>query len=283
MEKLDRLEWAAGIAFKSYGVRVGVRANSQDVVDRILDCLPPGWKAAGSPVVERLYSVIAGDDRPGGKTRRLNLVYGNLERLARTTNLDDAIDRFESDVQLYIAERARRRVFLHAGVVGWRGRAVIVPGRSFAGKSTLTAELVRAGAAYYSDEYAVLDGAGRVHPFAKPLSLRQDDCSKQVRHTVAELAGVAGVCPLPVGLVIVTEYQAGATWRPRRLSAGKGALALLANTVSARSNPERTLTVLKEVVSQAPVLKGVRGDAKGLVESVLGYLDEYPRNQEARR
>jgi hypothetical protein len=30
------------------------------------------------------------------------------------------------------------------------------------------AELVRAGATYYSDEFAVLDSRGRVHPFPRP-------------------------------------------------------------------------------------------------------------------
>lgn len=283
MEKLDRLGWAAGVAFTSYGVRVGVRANRRDVLDRVLDCFPPGWKPAVSPLVERLYSVIAGDDRPGGRTRRLSLVYGNLDRLARTAFLDEAIESLESDLQVYIAERARRRVFLHAGVVGWRGLAVVVPGRSFAGKSTLVAEMVRAGATYYSDEYAVLDAAGRVHPYAKPLALRQSDCSKQSKHSVAELGGVAGARALPVGLVVVTEYRAGATWRPRRLSAGRGALALLANTVSARSNPDRALAVLQHVVSRAPVLKGARGEAKRFVESVLGYLEEGAQDREVIR
>ena len=43
-------------------------------------------------------------------------------------------------------------------IVTWgRGRAIVIPGRTFSGKSTLVAELVRAGATYYSDEYAVED------------------------------------------------------------------------------------------------------------------------------
>jgi len=60
-------------------------------------------------------------------------------------------------------------------VVAWRGRAILLPGRSYVGKSTLVMELVRAGAVYYSDEYAVLDARGRVHPFAQPVALREPD------------------------------------------------------------------------------------------------------------
>lgn len=280
MEKLNRLGWAAGISFSSYGVRIGVRANRRETIDRLLDRFPPGWKPSPSPLVDRLYSFIAGGEQPGKNVRRLNLLYGDLDRLARTADLEEALENFESNLQLYVAEWARRRVFLHAGVVGWRGRALIVPGRSFAGKSTLVAELVRAGATYYSDEYAVLDSTGRVHPFPKPLALRQNDLNKQTKYSVTELGGTTGVRPLPVGLIMVTEYRVGATWRPRRLSAGRGALALLANTVSARSYPDRVLAVLQRVVACAPVLKGTRGEARGLVESVLGYLDEKSLSEE---
>ena len=66
---------------------------------------------------------------------------------------------------MHLAERARNRIFIHAGVVGWQGRAIVIPGRSFSGKSTLVAALLQAGATYYSDEFAVLDGRGYVHPF----------------------------------------------------------------------------------------------------------------------
>ncbi len=60
MAKLDRLGWAAGISFITYGVRIGVRVNDPSVLERVLHHLPPGWKLAASPVVERLYSLIVG-------------------------------------------------------------------------------------------------------------------------------------------------------------------------------------------------------------------------------
>ena len=76
---------------------------------------------------------------------------------------------------VHVANYAPDRVFVHAGVVAWRGRALVLPGTSFAGKTTLVAELVRAGAIYYSDEYAVLDEQGRVHPY----SARSADASSR--------------------------------------------------------------------------------------------------------
>jgi hypothetical protein len=81
-------------------------------------------------------------------------------------------EHFERRVRLTVAEFAIGKVFLHAGVVAWNNRALIIPAKSFQGKTTLVAELVKKGAVYYSDEYAVLDEDGLVHPFPKKLSMR---------------------------------------------------------------------------------------------------------------
>ncbi len=174
---------------------------------------------------------------------------------------------------MFVAELAKHRVFVHAGVVGWKGKAIVIPGRSYSGKSTLVAELVRAGASYYSDEYAVLDSRGRVHPFAKPLELREEGEFRQTKITVAELGGHSGTKPLPVGLVLMTQFKNGARWRPRKLTAGNGVLEMLFNTVSARRNPQRALATLQRVASQADVLKGVRGDARKVVPAVLERIE----------
>ena len=47
-----------------------------------------------------------------------------------------------------------------------------MPGLSFSGNMTLVRAVVEAGAVYYSDEHAMLDEVGRVHPYARPLPFR---------------------------------------------------------------------------------------------------------------
>ena len=160
-------------------------------------------------------------------------------------------------------------MFIHAGVAGWRGKAILIPGSSFSGKTTLVAELVKAGADYYSDEYAVVDRRGRVHAYPKPLSIREGDALKQKKYPVEALGGKPGVRPLPLGLVVVTRYEPGAEWRPESLSAGQGTLELLANTVSARREPERALDTFKNFFPGARFLKGARGEAKETVPLIL--------------
>jgi hypothetical protein len=273
MQKVDRLGWVAGFALKSYGVRIGVRSNDASALDRVCEYLPYGWQDSTAPLVDRVYSILVGGAEPRANGRRFSLLYGDHERIARSTNLDDVFERLEADLRLFVGEFARHRVFVHAGVVGWKGNAIVIPGRSYSGKSTLVAALVRAGATYYSDEYAVFDAKGLVHPFSKPLEIRAEGEFKQSRISVGELGGKAGTKPLPVGIVLMTRYKSGAKWRPRKLTPGKGVREMLFNTVSARRSPEKALSTLRHVTKQAEVLKGMRGDTTAIVDSLLRRMD----------
>jgi hypothetical protein len=157
---------------------------------------------------------------------------------------------------------------VHAGVVAYGSRAIVIPGRSFSGKTTLVAELVKAGAVYYSDEYAVLDEGGLVHPYSKPLSIRLAGLGQTDFH-VSELGGVAGDAPLPIGLVVAARFEPGADWRPRELSGGESVLAMLANTVPAQDRPAQSLATIKRALNGTLVLEGERGEAAGLSRELL--------------
>lgn len=269
MEKLDRLGWAAGMVLTAYGVRVGVRVSEAGALARVAERLPPGWKPSSPATVPKLYSLVMSGEEAKGRVRRFHLLYAGARLVARTLDAEALLSIFESDLQLYVAERAPRRVFVHAGVVGWKGRAILLPGRSLSGKTTLVAELIKAGAVYYSDEYAVLDAEGRVHPYARPLAVREGEGLSQTRRAVEELGGRAGRKALPVGLVVVSRYERGARFLPRRLSPGEGVLELLSNTVSARRAPARALAALSEVAARTVILAGARGEASHAAESIL--------------
>jgi hypothetical protein len=269
MEKIDRLGWAAGISFTTYGLRTGVRVSDPAVLDRVAQALPPGWEPADSPFVDYLYSLKVGGTSAGGKVRNFTLLYGGLQRLVRTMNLDLALDSLEGFLQLQVAVHARDRVLIHAGVVGWRGRAIVIPGCCRAGKSSLVAELLRRGATYYSDEYAVLDADGLVHPYARRLSLRQGEKVPSLRLAPADFGAAAGCDPLPVGLVAVAKYRPGAHWRPRRLTPGQGVWELLDCTLSAQHQPDAALNFIQRAVAGATCWKGFRGEAAEMAESLL--------------
>src|SRR5262249_36922792 len=213
--------------------------------------LPPGWRQTASPEVEFLYSLRTGGalecDPPGSPVHHSLHVGSNV--LVRTTDLDDLFVRLGSAVEFTIAIGARLKLFVHAGVVGWQGRSTVIPGRSRSGKTTLVEALVHAGATYYSDEFAVIDRAGRVHPFPRPLCIRQEGGAPTLRCPVEELGGRAGTEPLPVGLIVMAEYRPAAPWRPRALTPGQAMLGLLDNTVLAQVRPRFALALLRRVAA----------------------------------
>lgn len=269
--RLDRLGWRAGTCFDAYGVRLGVRVNEPAFLDWLTPHLPPGWRPLRSPLVDQIFSVWV--DPLGSRRSR---VYAGRRRRACPGDVGEALAVLESEMRQSVAAGARGRTFVHAGVVGWRGRAIVVPGRSRSGKTTLVAELVRRGAVYLSDEFAVLDRRGRVHPFVKPLSIRgRDGCDRHARRLdIAELGGSAGTVALPVALVVLAEYRPGSAWRPTRLTAGHAVLEMLAHTVPARLRPQASLTALERAASRAVVLKGERDEASGVAGSLLRELEE---------
>jgi hypothetical protein len=222
-ENLNKLQWCNGFAITSYGVDLGVRVSDPALLPMLRERLPRDAKLSNADVVERYFSVILGGKVEGSRTRKYHLLYANHSLLARSFKLEEVLDAFESWFRLSVAELTDRRVFVHAGVVGWQNRAILIPGKSFVGKTTMVAELVRAGATYYSDEFAVLDPQGLVHPFHKPLSLREPNGGgNQTNIAVEEIGGTAGSEPLPVGLVLASEFKPGSRWRPRALSPGQG-------------------------------------------------------------
>lgn len=270
MTKVDALPWAGGVSFVTCGVRLGVRVNDAALLDQLPLYLPPVRKRTTTPVVDHLFSLRTG--RSGGTRdeRSAARVYEGHRIVARRTALDPSmqLDLLRSCLEFHIASTAASRLFVHAGVVEWRGRAILIPGRSRSGKTSLVAALVRAGAIYYSDEFAVLDGLGRVHPWARPLRIRRPGLPPQ-SHPVETLGGRAGQRPLRVGLIVVTAHRAGARWQPRVLSPGQMLLALLENTLVARSRPELTLKVLARAVRGARALKGRRDEAEALAALLL--------------
>jgi hypothetical protein len=273
MEKIDRLGWAAGVGGMVCGLRIGVRTNDAAVVDRLKGCLPPGWAPAVSPFVDLLYSFRVGGADARRNLRHYHLLYFGMLRIARTMDLDSVFEELEGHLLPRVALLSKQFVLVHAGVVAWQGRAIVLPGYSRAGKSTLVAELLKLGAAYYSDEFAVLDDHGMVHPFARQLSLRREGGLPPRRCTAAELGAACGSEPLPVGLVAVARHRPGARWRPRRLSAGQGTWELLNCTLSARLQPEAALNVLERAGAAAVFQKGFRGEAAETAELLLREVE----------
>ena len=272
MQKLDRLVWATGISIHAYGRRIGIRTNAPAVLDRVQELLPPGWEPCFSPLVDHLFSLRVGGAVPGQRRRRVHSLYGGFTLHARSRDLQEVLRALE--LKRAVCRGIRRQSCLRPR---WRGGlarpGAPAAGNQLRGKSTLVAALLRAGAIYYSDDYAVLDPRGFVHPFARRLSIRSTNGTAARCCSPEEFGAQAGTLPLPIGLVAVVQYRPGCCWRPRPLTAGQAVLALLEHTLAAQLDPEGTLRVLQQAVRRARILKGSRGEADATAEQLLAAPD----------
>ena len=253
------------LAIEAYGVRVRIQADSSSVIDRVVPVLPPGFRRV-EPGVETATFYLHRD-----REDTYSLIRDG-EAMMERWPLDGALQLLERELRMVVAVEAPEFVFVHAGAVTHHGQAIVLPGDSFAGKTRLVAALMRAGAQYYSDEYAVLDAQGSLHPFAKPLSLRER--IYQSDHSVESLGGVAATDPAPVGMVVLTSFRNGAEWRPRRLSSGEAVLGLLSHTLPALTRPAHVLPALTRACEAAIALQGERGEADEVARALLLELDQ---------
>lgn len=264
--ELDRIQWKAGLSLVSYGVRIGIRVSESNILEQLQDYLPPGWEEFPSLDVDELYSLVVSKSPDGYQ------LYRGQEELLQSLDLEDIFETLDSDLRLRVGTLVEDRLFVHAGVVGWLGRVIAIPGRSFSGKTTLVEALTKAGATYYSDEYAVFDPDGLVYPYPRRLSIRRGG-DKWVRRSVEDFGGKVGTKPLPLGLVVQTQYQPKAVWCPQEMSLGEAVLALLDNTIVARTRPEFALPILSRAVSGARAFEGKRGEAEDVAGAILRQGD----------
>ncbi len=269
MESLQCLPWVTTHVGEVHGIRLGIRTDNPEVASQLPDYFPYGWMSSDNPhsVVDRLFSI-----RQIGKYSVG--VYANTRVLYQGPDIPTALHVLQAELKLFIAIRAKHRVFLHAGVVGWNEKAILIPGTTFSGKTTLVSELLRAGAAYYSDEFAVFDRHGKIHPHAAPLEVREMQSIFQVKTPIEAFDGFLGYEPLQVGAILLTQYEPGKQWHPQSLSAGEALLQLLAHAPALRRKPKTVLATLERAVDKARILHGPRGEASATAALLLDRLSE---------
>ncbi len=269
------------IKFQAFGVKIGIEAEKMPYLEKIYQLLektfPNGFEKVREKEIEYRFIIKSKKTYKTEKGERFEL-FRNNEKVIEDAGSEFFFQMVESEVRVTVAEFAVSRVFLHAGVVAWKNQAIVIPAKSFSGKSTLVAELVKKGAVYYSDEYAVLDAAGNVQPFPKWLSLRGIiDPYTQLECSVESIGGIAGTKTIPVGMVLIAQYKKEKKipkrWKPRRLSSGQAMMEILSHTVPIRNKPKFVLEVLNKLTSRAIIVKTVRGEAKDFADTLLNYFE----------
>lgn len=173
---------------------------------------------------------------------------------------------------------------LHAGGVRTPGGHVVaLPAVSEAGKSTLTAALVQAGADYLGDETVGVTTEGTALGFAKrprlgPLSCQLLDVDHnprgaidvtELRADVQRLGGPVG----PIDAVVFPAYSSGAEIDLAPLDPHECLDELLANTLNLARVGQPGLDALCRVAQSAAAYRLVHGDAREAARTIIDQVD----------
>jgi len=272
MDKLYKLAGAAGGSFSCFGATFGLRTNDIALFPTITSWLPPNTRRTKDLHVKTVYSFLSPPLSGNARVRRFYLLYENARLMKRGQQFVDLFDSFENAANFHVSQHAQSYAFVHAGVVAWNDLAIVIPGASRSGKSTLVAAFLRAGADYLSDEFAVFDGVGRLHPFPQPISLRTRRESK-TKMTAEQLGASTAHDPVPLGMVIATQYCRSTRWKPQGMSRGQAILSLLANSMSGQRAPKSSFEILRTATHDCISVSGRRGGAGEVVRACLRQLD----------
>lgn len=179
-------------------------------------------------------------------------------------------DRIESSLSLFAAEHLQDLVALHAALIVTESGAIVFPGRTHSGKSTLAAAAQLRGLRVLSDEYTLVDTAtGFVQGWPRPLRIRtprgiERICLDDHEQSLAFESH-------PVLLVADLRFQP----QPEHIveiSRADMAMHLLENTVCAKFRPEDSFRAALAVTKDSVCLGGRRAEAEAAWDRILDCI-----------
>jgi hypothetical protein len=258
---------AFGLECVAFGVEFRLAAESDEMLAKMRLCAPFGAEAVmeahSEPIEFAIYQNRAG--------ARYRLRIKN-EVVGESVERHDILEQLARELMVHVANCAPDRVFVHAGVVRWKDGVVLLPGMSFAGKTTLVAALVRCSATYYSDEYAVIDERGEVHPYARELQMREPGGVEQRGIRVTTLGGVAASAPGRVSHVVFADYVQGGRWKPEAMSHGEAVLEMMRHAIAVQRAPARVMASLAKMMETAEAMRTARGEANETARQLLAMM-----------
>jgi len=260
--------------FESYGARVSISSSSTELIEKAVSAARNA--VLGNCSITEDPDLKVASDFLFEKEADGQFVFFQDGKLWYRSESEYLLFKsFDAMLRLAVAENAVDTVFLHAGVVGWKGKAVVFPGTSQIGKSTLVAELIRNGSEYFSDEYAVFDQEGFVHPFARDLSIRDWEPGRFVTAVSPSYFGAdIREAKAQTGAVLFLKFAEGSEWKPETMSLGQGILEALPHALPLHSNTKLSMEVLKKGFENAIIAKSYRCDARIASREILDFLDK---------
>ena len=257
-----------GASIATYDVGLAaetVRVEADDAnAARILEflCAPMTRPTARDPAVTFRLGAATTPGAMAIYRDDVMLYHGRSETSVATIFLERILD--------HLIRTCTNGILLHAAAVARDGKALVLAGKTGAGKTTLATWLVRRGFDYLSDELLCLDTqATSVNGFARPLHLKRP--ARALFAGAIDMDGGAAVMESPLGVhvsparlgarvahsacpraLVLPAYRAGARFHLRSVSKAQAASRLMGCLVNARERPQHGFDDVLSLVQAAP-------------------------------
>lgn len=192
-----------------------------------------------------------------------------------TVDLDSpaSLAAFESQFGLYVVEKVRGYVAIHAAMVRIGEHVLLIPGSSGQGKSTLARTALGRGHQVLTDEFCLVDPeTGLVSGWPRPI--RERLVGGGIQRIPIEPSEAARPTYV-IQMSFVEDHPVGAlSLEP--MTGGQVAMSLLANTVCAQSRTEESFQASVVLARQVQGFSGTRGEADQALTELEGWLARQP-------
>ncbi|MGE0704207.1 MAG: hypothetical protein AB7F99_08595 [Vicinamibacterales bacterium] len=191
----------------------------------------------------------------------------------------------------HLADKSGGGLLLHAAAASWRGRAVLFPGKTGTGKSTLMSWLMTKGFDYLTDELVYVPfGSDNVDPFVRPLNIKSsakgalapaiidfDALASQLMSSPSvtlvprsALGQKGNVGSTPVGLIVFPTFQSTASFVFDALPRAATGMGLMSCLINARNLPDHGFPEATRLAKSVPGFRLEYSDFSQLE----GWLDD---------
>ncbi|MEM8750559.1 MAG: glycosyltransferase [Pseudomonadota bacterium] len=238
-------------------------------------------------------------EQAGDDTFELSASFHDKSNILKRSDLPAFV--MEDVIEGLITDQSASLV-LHAGAVAHKGKAVIIPGVTGAGKSVLTALLVEYGFDYLTDELVLVGNQAQpsIRTLPRSLTLRAESLTALpedgLLHQMPYLEGSARcLFPLPTpepqgtlepGLLIFPQFIADSELAITPMTAAEAASRLLQGNLNARNLDGGGLAIASRLARKAPAIilnYGHSDQLEGVLDVLIGQVLASPMSAQQWR
>lgn len=278
IKRFENIRWSAEIGFDFHGTKIGFKVEDAGLVEKVRRILPAGSFEIDFGEIKDYFLLITGQETG---VNGFFWVENSIPEPAFE------FDRFEETCWAGIEVKILftlamvsppKMFYFHAGAVAINGKGIVIPGRTFSGKTTLTKEFIRNGADYYSDDCALIDSEGFLHPYPIKLGIRNENERDYL--DVADFGARAGIEPVKIDFFLFTQYKKGSIWMPQIKPLGQFSFQLLEHLFyppSMNRKPAETMRLAARLAAETEVVESLRGESAEVVEWFFEYFEKSVR------